>query len=70
MGDIILYTTHCPKCKVLTLKLNQKGVQFTECEDTAVMREKGLQSVPALQVGDEILDFTHAVAWINGRPVS
>ena len=26
---IILYTTHCPRCKVLETKLNNKNLEYT-----------------------------------------
>ena len=38
---VILYTTHCPKCKVLTTKLKAKGVDYEEVTDVDVMRDKG-----------------------------
>jgi hypothetical protein len=34
MESIVLYTTHCPKCRVLEKKLSDKGVKFETCEDT------------------------------------
>ena len=28
--ELILYTTHCPKCSVLEKKLAKKGLNYTE----------------------------------------
>ena len=41
---VILYTTHCPKCNVLTTKLKSKGVDYEEITDVDVMRDKGVGS--------------------------
>lgn len=63
---ITLYSTGCPKCKVLKMKLEQKGIEFTECNDTDKMQELGISTVPMLQVDDgEIMNFTSAVAYVN-----
>ena len=64
---ITLYTTHCPRCIVLEKKLNAKGIEFEICEDKDLMVEKGFMSAPMLEVDDEVLDFTKAVAWINNK---
>ena len=64
---VILYTTHCPKCKALAMKLDQARIAYTECEDVRVMLSKGLTQAPALGVGDMIMDFSAAIKWINER---
>ncbi len=63
--EVILYTTHCPKCRVVEMKLKQKGVNYEECDDVDKMLNLGLTSAPAIQVGDRILDFVEAVEYIN-----
>ena len=62
---IVLYTTYCPKCKVLEKKLQQKNLVYEEVTDIDVMTEKGLMSVPVLEVDGEIMDFKAASDWIN-----
>lgn len=62
---IILYTTHCPKCKVLEKKLEKANIQYKICEDATIMREKGFTSAPVLEVDDKLLTFKEAVDWIN-----
>lgn len=32
-----MYSTHCPKCKVLDAKLKQKNIKFAIIDDIAVM---------------------------------
>ena len=63
---VILYTTHCPMCKQLERQLGLKGIEYEECEDVDVMKEKGLTHAPALQVNDgELMDFAAAIRWIK-----
>lgn len=62
---IVLYTTYCPKCKVLEKKLQQKNLVYEEVTDIDVMTEKGFMSVPVLEVDGEIMDFKAASDWIN-----
>lgn len=63
---VTLYSTGCPRCKVLETKLKQKNVEFTVCSDVNEMEEKEISSVPCLGVNEEILDFGKAVKWVNG----
>ena len=68
--EIILYTTHCPQCKILTKKLDQKGVKYTSIDDIEVMSSFGLKAVPALCVdGGPLMGFKEAVAWVNSLEV-
>lgn len=71
MEKIILYSTNCPKCKVICKKLQQKGLEFTEIDckaDTTyieVLSGKGFKGMPVLQVGNEYFDFMKANKWIG-----
>lgn len=62
---VILYTTHCPKCKVLTAKLKAKGVDYEEITDVDVMRDKGFMSAPMLEVDGKTMTFIEAIKWVN-----
>lgn len=64
---ITLYSTHCPRCKVLETKLNQKGIKFKIVENIEEMEKLGIQSVPMLKIDDNIMNFTEAIAWINNQ---
>lgn len=66
MESNVLYTSHCPKCKVLEAKLKQKNVQYVECDDVQVMIGKGIKSAPQLEVNGVMMDFVSAVKYING----
>lgn len=65
--NVILYTTHCPKCKVLTRKLQMAGVEFTESEDIQKMLELGFKSAPVLVVDNEVYLFKEACLWADDR---
>jgi len=64
---IKLYSTGCPKCKVLETKLNQKNVEYEVCMDMDEMTARGIKSAPTLDVNGAILDFANAVKWVNTR---
>lgn len=66
---VTLYSTGCPRCKVLEKKLTQKNIEFelkTDFDVSAFL-EKGFSSVPLLEVGGEILTFEKANQWINNN---
>lgn len=63
--ELIMYTTGCPKCKVLASKLNAKGVKYETCTDTSIMESKGIETLPVLSVDGELLEFSDAVKWVN-----
>ena len=62
---IILYTTHCPKCKILTRKLTEKNIEYIEFTDVNKMIEIGFSVMPMLEVDGVVMDFTTANKWIN-----
>ena len=64
---MVLYSTHCPKCKVLEAKLNQKGINYEENNDVELMMKKGFTTVPKLEVDGVVYDFKEAVEWIGER---
>ena len=65
MAQVILYSTHCPRCKVLTTKLQQKHITYEEINDMEVMKNKGFKEAPKLEVDGVIMDFKQAVDWIE-----
>ncbi len=65
MVIVVLYSTGCPRCKVLKAKLEQKGIKYTENNSVDDMMSIGINEVPVLGVDGELLNFTEAVKWIN-----
>jgi glutaredoxin len=64
---VILYSTGCPKCKILTQKLNNKNIKYDVVDDVDIMLSKGFETVPMLEVDGNVLDFMNANKWINER---
>lgn len=62
---IILYSTGCPKCKVLKHKLEEKVIAYTENGSVDEMLSLGIVQVPVLSVNGELLDFQTANQWVN-----
>lgn len=63
--QIILYSTHCPKCNVLEKKLNQKNISYEEVNDIGIMKEKGYLTVPVLEVDGTSMDFKTAFKYVD-----
>ena len=63
--SIILYEHGCPRCKVLKSKLDQKGIKYEDISDVEVMKSKGFQEAPKLDVNGVVMDFKEAVKWIK-----
>lgn len=65
---ITVYTQPgCGKCKVLKAKLQQKGMDYEESQDVDKMQSLGIQSLPAMQVEDQLLTFEEAIKYVNER---
>lgn len=64
---VILYSTGCPKCTVLSRKLEQKNVKYEVCSNIDIMKEKGFMSLPILEVDGETMDFQTAIKWVKER---
>jgi len=63
--NVILYSTHCPRCVVLEEKLEDADIEFELIEDQNIMQEKGFMSAPMLEVDGQVMDFVKANKWIN-----
>lgn len=65
--NIVLYSTNCPKCKVLKTKLEQNNIEFIENNDIELMAQKGFTTAPMLEIDSVVYNFKEAVAWIGER---
>lgn len=63
--NIILYSTDCPRCKVLETKLNAKGINYEVNKNIDEMEKLGIVMAPALKVNDKIMEFADANRWIS-----
>lgn len=65
---ITVYTKEgCPKCRVLKLKLNQKGIEYTEFQDVQAMIDMGIKSTPQMDVDGKMYTFEEAIKYVNER---
>ena len=64
---IIMYSTHCPKCLILEKKLNEAGIDYRVCENQEIMKKKGFDFMPVLEVDEKVMNYAEAVKWVNER---
>ena len=63
--DLILYSTDCPRCKVIKKKLETKNLEYKENMDVDEMQAMGIQQVPVLSVDGRLMEFAEACRWVN-----
>lgn len=62
---ITLYTTGCPRCKVLETKLNQAGMKFGVVNDPKKIMEMGFVTAPVMTVDGKPFGFKEAINYLN-----
>ena len=66
---IKLYSTKCPKCKVIESKLEQLGKEYElivdQDEITKFAEEHNLREAPILVVDDQIMLFKDAINYLR-----
>ena len=65
MKNIILFSSGCPKCKVLKQKLDDRKIKYEVSEDFDELIEQNLQTVPVLKVNGEYYQFGEAIKVVN-----
>lgn len=65
MDKIVLFTTGCPKCRVIESKLASKGVAFEKVDDIDRMEQAGVRSVPSMLVDGRLMAFKEANDYVN-----
>lgn len=68
--DIVLYSTDCPRCKVLKKKLSNVGIKYIENNSVEEITRLGFTEVPILKVDDKFMDFLEANLWIGSVKVN
>lgn len=67
--NIILYTTHCPKCEILSEMLTEANIPFEVCDNheevVKACEVMGEMYVPILKVGEEYMNFAKSIAWVG-----
>ena len=64
---IILYSTHCPQCRALEMKLNKANIEYEVCNDVELIKKMGFQAAPVLETPEAIFNFSEAVKWVNSK---
>ena len=65
--NLIMYSTGCPKCRVLKMKLDASGLPFAIHDDIDEMMALGFRSVPVLSVDGKFYTYADAIRWVNDR---
>lgn len=65
MKNIILFSSGCPKCKVLKQKLDDRKIEYEVSENFDELIEQNLQTVPVLKVNGEYYQFGEAIKVVN-----
>ena len=68
--NVVLYSTNCPKCKILESKLVQKNITFelvTGDDAVEAISNKGFMSAPILEVDGENMEFNAAIGWLQNQ---
>lgn len=63
--NVVLYSTGCPRCKILKSKLDDKGVTYSVIDNVDKMLSMGMVVVPVLEVDGVRMSFKEAINWIN-----
>jgi len=60
-----LYEHGCPRCNVLKRKLDQKNIKYEDITDVELMKSKGFEEAPKLEVNGVVYNFKEATKWIE-----
>jgi len=66
---ITLYSTNCPKCKVLEQKLKKANLEYVVVDDIDKVveygRQHGIKTAPILDIDGEAYDFAKALDYVK-----
>ena len=63
--NVVMYSTGCPKCKIVKKNLAENKVVYEEETDVEKMKSKGIERVPVLEVEGKLFSYSEAVKLIN-----
>lgn len=56
-----LYSTGCPRCRVLEAKLNKNNIDYNISQDIDIIINKGFSTIPILEINGEFYTFEQAL---------
>lgn len=62
---ITLFSTECPKCRILEQKLNQSNINYTISDDIQEVIDAGFMAAPVLKIDDKYYDFGSAIKLVK-----
>lgn len=62
---IILFSTGCPRCKVLKQELERRSIHYTENNSVAEMLAIGIEKVPVISVDGKLYLYNDALEYIS-----
>ena len=67
--NVILYKSNtCPNCRMVKMKLEKKGIPFTEELDMDLMANLGIKGIPTLEVdGQRMTNIRDINNWLNAQ---
>lgn len=60
---VVLYSTGCPRCRMLHKLLELNDIKHEIISDISVIESKGFMEVPMLEVDGKILNYKQAMDW-------
>ena len=68
---IKVYSTNCPKCRILVKKLNDSGLEFEVIDNLdevlAASEEFNIQEAPFSIIDEKAYNFMDTIKFINNR---
>ena len=62
---ITLYSTGCPRCKVLEAALDAKRIEYKKITDENEIIDKGYLTVPILEIDGKAMTFPEAYNYVK-----
>lgn len=60
-----LYSTDCPKCKVLEARLTKNGFDFAVSHNIDTVIEAGYETAPVLEKDGKFMSFAESMRWLK-----
>ncbi len=62
---VTLYSTNCPKCKIIEAKLKQLGFEYKVITDIEEMKKLGITTAPVMFVDNKKYDFNNSIRYLK-----